>query len=384
MIALCNLRVAAALAGIGMVVLLPRLARAEPPWKRLAVFQRVEADAQNDYPVTEENGPWMILAVTFTSEGAQAQARELVYELRKRYKLPAYTHEMNFDFSQSMPSSRVNKFNEPVRMRYRRNRQVREIAVLVGDYPAVDDAAAQQVLQKLKYAQPECLKPVEGKTINRPLAALRMVQQEILASDNAKKTKGPMGHAFVTTNPLLPREYFVPSGVDRLVLEMNKEVEYGLLDCPGKYTVRVATFSGNSVIDPKELLAIEGGKDMPSHLAKAADSAHRLTMALRAEGVEAYEFHDRYSSMVTVGSFESVGNPRADGKIEINPQVHAIMLKYGANNGSQNAGKSPAAAPGAVTAKALEGIPFDPQPLPVEVPRRTISADYHRSAFRPH
>ena len=53
-----------------------------------------------------------------------------------------------------------------------------------------------------------------------------------------------MRNAFITTNPLLPDEYFVPKGLDRLVLEMNEPVKYSLLDCPGKYTVKIATFTG--------------------------------------------------------------------------------------------------------------------------------------------
>ena len=37
-------------------------------------------------------------------------------------------------------------------MRYRRDDDVVEIAVLVGDYPTVDDPEAQKVLKRLKYA----------------------------------------------------------------------------------------------------------------------------------------------------------------------------------------------------------------------------------------
>ena len=54
-----------------------------------------------------------------------------------------------------------------------------------------------------------------------------------------------MGHAFITTNPLLPADYYAPrKGIDELVLRMNKGVTHSLLDCPGKYTVQVAHFMG--------------------------------------------------------------------------------------------------------------------------------------------
>ena len=91
-----------------------------------------------------------------------------------------------------------------------------------------------------------------------------------------------MRKAFITTNPLLPDEYFAPKGIDRLVLEMNQPVKFSLLDCPGKYTVKVATFTGRVVIDQKQIEEIEKkGKPFDSQLAEAADKAHKLTMALR-------------------------------------------------------------------------------------------------------
>jgi hypothetical protein len=86
------------------------------------------------------------------------------------------------------------------------------------------------------------------------------------------------------------------------------------------------------------------------------------------KGYEAYEFHDRYASIVTVGSFNSVGTPRPDGKTEINPEIYKIMKTFGAES---------VTLPGQTTAvtplKTLVGIPFDIQPIPVQVPKRSIS-----------
>ena len=122
--------------------------------------------------------------------------------------------------------------------------------MLVGDYTEVEDRSAQKTLEKLKFAQPDCLdiekRTKEGKPDSRTLGAMRAIQQAMLADNSPKKKRGPMRNAFITTNPLLPDEYFVPQGVDRLVLDMNEPVKYSLLDCPGKYTVKVATFTGAS------------------------------------------------------------------------------------------------------------------------------------------
>ena len=187
-----------------------------------------------------------------------------------------------------------------------------------------------------------------------------------------------MSKAFITTNPLLPAEYYVPKGVDQFVIDMNRHVEHSLLDCPGRYTVQVAHFTGRTTLDQAEIQQIEqGAKVKGSRLAKAADKAHRLTEALRMKGYEAYEFHDRYASLVTVGSFDSVGAPRADGKIEINPEIHTIMELFGAKPATGLGASAGALQPGNCI-----GIPYDIQPIPVEVPKRAVSAVQARKISR--
>ena len=75
-----------------------------------------------------------------------------------------------------------------------------------------------------------------------------------------RKQNGPLANAFITRNPLLPEDYFVPKGgLDELVVKMNKNVKYSLLDCPGKYTVQVAHFTGEVILNQNEIRAIETG-----------------------------------------------------------------------------------------------------------------------------
>ena len=103
--------------------------------------------------------------------------------------------------------------------------------------------------------------------------------------------------------------------MDPLLVKANKGVEHCLLDRPGKYSVQVAYFSGKVILKPEEIKAIESGKkEMGSDLVEAAYMAHRLTEALRLKGYDAYEFHDRYASLVTVGSFDWVEQTGPDGK----------------------------------------------------------------------
>ena len=108
-----------------------------------------------------------------------------------------------------------------------------------------------------------------------------------------------------------------------------------------------------------------------SKLEEGAVKAHQIVDALRAQGVEAWEFHDRHESIVTVGSFASVGDPRPDGKLEINPAIHAVMERYKAKPvqlpGQAFAGMSPT---------KIAGISLDVQPLPVAVPKQSFGQQY--------
>jgi hypothetical protein len=226
-------------------------------------------------------------------------------------------------------------------------------------------------LTKIKYARPQCLDISKNKTSTQRFVGFRDLYRR-MTSDEEKQRKGPMGNAFVTRNPLLPQEYFVPQGVDPLVEEMNRGVEYSLFDNPGKFTVKIATFRGSTTM---QLDAVENnGKNLPSKLEQAAINANKLTEALRKRGVEAYEFHDRYESIVTVGSFDSVGTPRPDGRTELAPEIHKIMERYGPKReqlpGQGGIGLVPF---------SLNGIPCDVQPMPVEVPRTSIAAAYSPS-----
>ncbi len=339
---------------------------ASPPWLSLLTRDRVEADPNKDYRLTQENGPWTILTCTFSGDGAEEQARELVLELRKRYKLAAYTHRIQFDLDQAEGRG-LNRYGGPLQMRYERGNTIDEIAVLVGNYPAVDDPDAQRTLRRLKQFEPESLEIDESRPTTRNLAGWRALASQINLDRDAA---GPLSKAFVTTNPLLPKEYFAPSGVDADVLQWNVGVKHSLLECPGRYTLQVATFKGRTLIKQDEIQAVERGeRHLTSGLVDAADKANRLCLALRMKGYEAYQFHDRYASIVTVGSFDSVGTHGPDGRLEINPTIHGLMQKFASQPTNM-----PGEPPGAMALKTLVGIPFDIQPIPVEVPKRSISA----------
>lgn len=345
---------------------------AEPPWSRLLATHRPEADPDKSYQLTENDGPWLIMAASFAGEGAERQAKELVLELRKRYKLAAYLHEMSFDFKQAEGRG-IDRYGDPLKFRYQRDGG-EQFAVLVGDYEDSSDERAQKALKRIKTMSPDAIKIRDGKPTNLQLANWREICRWETGKDSQR---GPMSAAFITANPLIPDEYFNPQGgIDPEVAEWNEPAEYSLLDCPGKYTVQVATFRGKSEIRQDKVKDIEKGlAKFESSLAEATLLAHKMTVALRAKGYEAYEFHDRYASIVTVGSFDSTGTPRADGKTEINPRIHELMKRFGSSNtlaGDQGATAA------MLLPKTIIGIPFDMQPIPIHVPRPTISQAYRR------
>ena len=358
---------------LGLLIWPQVTADAAAPWENLLSFNRVDADPEKSYRVTEENGPWLILAASFSGKGAQQQARELVLELRKRYKIEAYTTRMRFDYG-ATGARGIDRYGAPRRMRYRRGSEGEEAAVLVGNFAAFNDPKAKEMLTKIKRMRPNCLEASESKPTTQNMAQWRMFAKH---TSREREKLGPMMAAFVTTNPVLPKNYFTSAGLDKTVVDMNEDVKHSLLDCPGKYTVQVATFKGRVVTKQQDIMAIEQGKDFKGTLTDAAWKAHRLTEALRQKKWEAYEFHDRYASIVTVGSFESAGTPRRDGKIEINPQVHAVIKAFAAEQISQPVPNG--ALPAKV--KTLIDIPFDVQPIPVEVPRRSIGHEMSKGRF---
>lgn len=350
-------------------------AQAAPPWQSLFGFRKIEADPSKPYHLEEKHGPWLVLCASFAGEKAQQEAHTLVLELRSKFRLTAYLHKREYDYTQTVPGLGVNRYGEPKKMRYRNAARFDEYAVLVGDFESIEDPSLQKTLERIKHLHPACLDLSDGQNTTQRYAGLREFRRRLSANPETR-AKGPMGSSFATRNPLIAEEFFAPKGLDPLVLKMNDGVKHSLLNCPGKISVRVATFRGRVVIDQKEIEALENGdRTITSRLADAAEKAHRLTEMLRSQNIEAYEFHDRNESMVTVGSFDAVGTPRPDGKTEINPAVHHIMKTYGAQRvetGTALSGLKP---------RSIGGILLDVQPLPVQVPRKSIGADYARGNY---
>lgn len=335
----------------------------------LKIFGRapaVEADPSKSYQLSEEDGPWMILASTFVGAGAKQRAARLALEIRKELRLPAYIYQERFDFTGPInPGMQTSK-----RLRYANRYEYNAYAVLVGEYDSVEHRGIERDLKRVRTAnlplfqdQQEIAAETDG---SNPVTTVKSITNKLFSSGKSR-AGGPMSQAFVSRNPMLPKEFFQPPKVDSFVNQLNEGLEHSLLECDGKYTVIVKTFQGlEAIVDGKQEKKFEPSG---SRLARYARDAAKMTAKLRSDGVEAYQFHDRFRSVVTVGSFDELGRELPDGRFEYAPQIRAVMKRYSALNvPAERARQVPAGTRG-IASNGVGAIPFDVQPKPITVPK---------------
>jgi hypothetical protein len=374
-------------AAIAATLLVPSLAAAQSGWLPTSWFTPVAVDPEAMYPLAEKDGPWLVLATTFRGESARGDARRLVQELRARHKLDAYTHEKSFDYTGRQQGVGLNPDGSPKTMRYANAGHVIEVAVLVGDFASCEDPRGQAALQRVKSLRPESLGGPSGK--GRLVADFLLANRDHLRPGGQASEKPPMHAAILIPNPLLPEGFLARQQVDEFVLAMNADVEHSLLECSGRYTVRVATFTGAGTFDAGGSAASSASEGTPgfvdvgrfveslrgsgwrdpqlrarqseSRLVEAADKAHRLTEALRRAGWMAWEFHDRDSSIVCVGSVDQLAVPQTSGQPAVHPEIERIVRELGPD--------AAGLARGQIVPRSFEGIMLDLQPKPIDVPR---------------
>lgn len=333
----------------------------------------IEKNPLKEYQLQEKHGPWMIMVGTFSdvqessmtkrTEGLSARdaANKVVNELRGK-GIPAYV------YSQDARTEKIDTFDRLGNKDERRFiAQNGMICVLAGNYPKIDDPIAQKTLNFVKRYHPKFLQDSKSGAIFR---------------DSGSKERGPFAGAFLTINPTLKPTEVVRRKVDNETKHFNSGIEYALVNVKHKYTLRVATFSGKSAIPLGsskytnnesifDKTIVESG---PYNLARAGEDAMQLTYAMRrsseatrksfgADRFEAYVFHDKYQSIVTVGGFDSKDDP------EIKRLAQLFMAKYKLEDSGEYAyvteslslSDDPNAPP-------LQTWAFDPVPEIIEIP----------------
>lgn len=319
----------------------------------LAVAAPIDATPGRQYKLSKEHGPWMIMVASIheppahrKQEGMSPQeaADKLVFELRKK-GIPAYTYQVD---EVSKDADAVNRLGRQVKSSYRAQRA--GIGVIAGNYKSPDDRVAKQTLDFIKDFVPASWK---NDATYRP----------------TKGQPNPLSGAFLTLNPLLSPEEIARTKTDPLLVKINTG-EYSIMDNRGKYTLVVATFTGKSqtAVGESKFKKLTESFKLTNSLGEAAEGAWMTAKMLREGQVDgqnrgkkfdAYIYHDRYSSYVTVGSFENSKDPR----IEQVAQLFGAKYSTGADGKQVLIGES----------LKLPGrempLVFDPKPKLIEVPK---------------
>lgn len=360
----------------------------------LSMFRKKQQVGKQALGLKAEHGPWLILAATLSGEDAKRKATALATEIRTSLKLPSYILEKTFDNSGVLGSTTqlVNEVDGSTTQyrawtQYANGEREQVYAVLVGDFTSTEDPRIAQTLNIIRTAQPLALGGGAAKGSGNPSQAdssnwLVQKYRSLIWSRTDRELnqkKGPMGAAFVTRNPLLPDDFFQTANkVDKFVEGLNKQVQYSLLDCKGRFTVRVASFYGYAATDlgnkaPNKL------NNTSDALDKAAERANKLTLALRAQGAEAYQFHDRFGSYVTIGSFDHLGREVGNGGFEYTSEMVALMERYCGYRVIDVKDPRTGALSRRTSLKSLDKIPFDAEGKPMAVPRAETSNLYRGS-----
>jgi hypothetical protein len=307
---------------------------------------QIEAIKGKNYSLTAKHGPWMIMVTSLwgttpeQDEQAEKAAQELVYQLRKK-GVPAYIYRQE---------DKIEQIDAVDRMGRPRHRQVTNqhgmIAVLAGNYQHPEDKVAKQTLTFVKKFKPRVDAEWQGKSMPIPLE---------------------LAGAFMAPNPMLSPDDIARKNRDPLIVKLNSG-EHTLFENRGKYTLVVASFYGKSAVKPKDFEKFDNMLRSKAKISlddAARDSWELMTM-LRRKGYDAYVFHERFRSIVTVGSFKSANDPQIarltenfKAKEKLNPETKQMVLVAEA---IQIPSKMPNAPP-------LKSWMMDPVPTVMEVPK---------------
>ena len=253
-------------------------------------------DAIEPWLLTKQAGPFMVLAKTFRGPDSEKMALALAQELRGKHGLPAYILRSK-DWPGKSNIRGIPPTADPALVKASVNvpekyRTYDEAAVLVGNEKTEKDATA--LLHQVKKIKPDCLNGMPSMF----------------------KWREGLSMATRTTNPYIPAQALYPHKHDRLIVQMNQSPR-SIANCPGQYSLQVAEFSGRSTFNDKDE-KFQGIMNLRrSPLATAADDAERMASKLAKDGdvqklgQPIYVFHDRKSSRVFVGSFNSQRDPAA-------------------------------------------------------------------------
>ena len=326
---------------------------ARVPLKTLADLDE-KPDINRDIQIQAKDGSWVIFLIGCTGDTGPVQARKMVAEMRTNpaYRLPAHVFYYGAE-ERRKENDRVKKLiaeqvefyqknkimpDEGIRVKHRTIDV--QYAVLLGGY--ADAGSAKSALERMR---------------RLPAPDPKKVDLEVRYSGIAGTNKGtaeyvnPFVRAFVCKNPAVKDQTGPMSKEEALrelaeVRGLNADEPYSLFNCKKAVTLAVKGFQTPFMMKGQEttsttILGSTGLRQEGTDYAKL--SAHNLADALRKRQLEAYVLHSSFSSIVTVGGFDSVDDPALKSM--------QTMLATKLNTG------------------ACTQIQFFQQPMPMPVPR---------------
>jgi hypothetical protein len=312
-------------------------------------------DINQDIQITPKVGAWTIFLIGCTGDDGPVEARKMVTEMRTNpiYRLPAYVFYYGAEerrkendrvkklIAEQMEFFQKNKIMPDDGLTVRHRTVDVQYAVLLGGY--ADAPAAKAALERMRRLPVPDPKKVhlDGRYWSKPDT-----------KESYAEYVNPFLHAFVCRNPTVKDPVAGPMTKEDALKELaevrglNADEPYSLFNCKKAVTLAVKGFQTPFMMKGQEttsttILGMSGNRQESKDYAKL--SAHNLAEALRKQQIEAYVLHSSFSSIVTVGGFDSLQDPA----LKFMQEALAKKLNEG----------------------AYVQIQFFQQPMPMPVPR---------------
>jgi len=304
--------------------------------------------APHPWALRADMGEWMICVKSYTGPESRTQAEKLAQDLRQTHRVAGYVYERNGaeratelariaairksqnDKAQPFLNAMIQARKEAqatgmtfieetakIKVPLPYHETPEQWAVLIGPFATMDAASSSlPTVKKLDKPKDEtlCDRELVGADIRDPKTGRMDWKSEW-------RPINPYSTAFVVRNPALTPTATLKEErrLDKFEVKLNENVKHCLLAVPKKFTVMVKAYT-----TPTRQLASGTGESVFKKAAGSSSTADILTgtmieaenlcAALRDAGMkprsyEAYVFHHRNGSIVTVGQFDTVDDP---------------------------------------------------------------------------
>lgn len=285
--------------------------------------------AEQEHPLTETNGPYLVRVSSFTGPDAASLANSLANELRKEHEIEAYTFRFQLDADKDRPPQAM--IDEYVRL-YKVQPPLTKLMtpppenwlVLAGNFENREDWSAKLMLRKIRKIKPKSVP-------NAVLASMRFNVDPTASQEVQKKLRdkiveeapSPFKKAMLVRNPVLIQKEeearlaaaaggavnvkstkpTIDPETAKMLRMLNDEEKYSIYKLDAPYTIEVAQFSGilSTNEEAKKGRAFGKGK---TGLQIAGENAVILCEEMRKRGYEAFVFHGKFASLVCVGGYD--------------------------------------------------------------------------------